>query len=115
MLRYLINKRCMSLVVSTALLLVVAVAFVEIFQGWFQTYSSSLFPRIEQDSSVDVMNTRIDTILGNSLYFKNGYNNLTITEIKLNDVSCLIDESYGKGMQTINISGCVETLDNLLI
>ncbi|MFW6285665.1 MAG: BspA family leucine-rich repeat surface protein [Nanoarchaeota archaeon] len=106
MLKYLINKKTISPVVATALLLVVAVVG---FQGWFQTYSSGLFSKVEQDSSIDVMNTRIDTVLDNNLYFKNGYNNLTITEIKLNDVSCLIDKSYGKGMQTINISGCVET------
>jgi hypothetical protein len=101
-----------SPVVATVLLLVVAVGAVTVFQGWFHTYSSGLFTKIEQDSSIGLMNTDIKAILDNSLYFDNGYNNLTIQTVKLNNYSCSIDNSYTSGMQIIDISDCLQVEQN---
>jgi FlaG/FlaF family flagellin (archaellin) len=105
---FLRNKKGISPVVATVLLLVTAVLAVVGFQGWFQTYSTGLFADIEQDSSVGLMNTDLQAIVDKILYFKNGYNNLTIKEVKLDNYSCSINDSYGIGMQTINISDCLQ-------
>jgi formylglycine-generating enzyme required for sulfatase activity len=100
------SSKAISPVVSTALLLVVAVVAVVGFQGWFQTFTSSTFVKVEQEGSIGSMNTLIETIVGSNLYFKNGYSNLTITDIQIDGTSCNISDSYGSGMSEIDLGNC---------
>jgi len=103
------QKKAISPVVATALLLVVAVVAVVGFQNWFQTYQSSMFTKVEQDSSAGSMNTLIDTVIGSNLYFRNGYNNLTISDIKIDGTSCLVPSStYSQGLKEIDIGNCTQ-------
>lgn len=88
------------------MLLVVAVVAVVGFQGWYQTYTSSTFVKVEQEGSIGNMNTRLETIVGSNLYFKNGYSNLTITDIRIDDTSCNISDNYGGGMSKIDLGNC---------
>ena len=103
------SKKAIGPVVATALLLVVAVVAVVGFQTWFTTYQSSMFTKVEQDSSSGSMNTMIDTVIGSNLYFKNGYTNLTITDIKVDGTSCSVTPtSYSNGFTEINIGNCIQ-------
>ncbi len=51
------NKKCISPVVATALLIVVAVLAVVGFQGWFGTFSSKLFTDTETQSGSGSLST----------------------------------------------------------
>src|SRR3989339_2207521 len=78
------SKKCITPVVATALLLVVAVVAVVGFQTFFNTYSSGLFSKVETESSGSVGNTQIDTISSGMLYFKSGFENIEIQSVKVN-------------------------------
>lgn len=105
------SKKAISPVVATALLLVVAVVAVVGFQGWFSTFSSSLFTNTETQSTTLVGNTQIDTIIGNSLYFKNGNtNNLSVIAVKVNGVNCNYSGNLTVGITEINIANCTQNL-----
>jgi len=105
-------KKCISPVVATALLLVVAVTAVVGFQGWFGTYSTKILSGVESSSANDITTSRIETIVGNSLYIKNDYDNLTIKDIKVNGYSCFDSETnYSKGILEINITDCIVNLN----
>ena len=105
-------KKCISPVVATALLLVVAVTAVVGFQGWFGTYSTKILSGVESSSANDITTSRIETIVGNSLYIKNDYDNLTIKDIKVNGYSCFDSETnYSKGILEINITDCISNLN----
>ena len=105
-------KKCISPVVATALLLVVAVVAVVGFQGWFGTYSTNILSGVESSSVNDVRTSQIETIVGNSLYLKNDYDNLTIKDIKVNGYSCFDSETnYSKGVLEINITDCILNLN----
>jgi formylglycine-generating enzyme required for sulfatase activity len=100
------SNKAISPVVAIALLLVVAVVAVVGFQVWFNTYSSSLFSDVEGQSSSGTFNTMIKTVIGSSLYFNNGFSNLTITDIKVDGTSCNISGSYGSGLTEIDLGNC---------
>ncbi|MFW6286138.1 MAG: BspA family leucine-rich repeat surface protein, partial [Nanoarchaeota archaeon] len=99
----------MSPVVATALFLLVTVGSIGIFQGWFEFYSTDLLTNLEEDDSMAVLKSKVEELSGTNLYFKNGYNNLTIHQVKLNNVSCSINKDYGSGVQIIDISDCLHT------
>ncbi len=106
------SKKCISPVVAVALLLVVAVIAVVGFQNWFDTYSTNILSDVESSSANDVRTSRIETIVGNSLYIKNDYDNLTIKDIKVNGYSCFDSETnYSKGILEINITDCIVNLN----
>ena len=79
------NKKAISPVVATALLLVVAVVAVVGFQTWFNTYQSGLNTKVEQQSATGTAVTveRLETT--NGLYLKNSNkaNNVTISSISI--------------------------------
>jgi len=105
------NKKAISPVVATALLLVVAVSAVVGFQTWFNTYSTGMFTNVEQQSSSN-FNTGIENLIGSTLYFKNGgTTNVTISSIKIGGNDCNISGSYGAGISTIDLSNnCTQNL-----
>ena len=105
------NKKTISPVVATALLLVVAVVAVVGFQSWFQLFSSNLFSDTETKSFTNLGNTQIEDMIGNSLYFKNGNtNNITITAIKIEGIDCNISTNLTVGINELDISTCTENL-----
>ena len=66
-----LNKKAISPVVATALLLVVAVVAVVGFQNFFGSFSSNIFSDVESENSVDNM-LRVEGIFSDILYLKSG-------------------------------------------
>lgn len=105
------NKLALSGVVATALLLVVAVASIVSFQGWYNTYSSQLLNDVDEKSSNQIAQTGIETLNGNKLYFKNGENtNISIEQIKIDNINCNVTGDFEPGVSTIDVSACVSNI-----
>ncbi len=105
------NRKSMSAVVATALLLVVAVVAVIGFQDWFLMYSSNVFSEVETSSYNDVSSFGIETVVGNVLYLKNVGSDFTIKDIKIDGVSCYDNDTvYEKGIFEIDVSLCLENV-----
>lgn len=106
------NFKAISPVVATALLLVVAVTAVVGFQTFFQTYSTSLFSKVEvQTNNAVDGNLAIETLIGNTLYVKNGViDNLSIKLLKIGDVNCNITQNLSLGINEIDVSLCLANL-----
>ena len=102
------NKKTISPVVATALLIVVAVVSVVGFQTWFGDFSSGVFSNTETQSENNVGNTQIDSVIGSSAYFNNaGTENITITEVKVDRVDCNITTNATTGISELDISDCL--------
>ena len=106
-----LNKKGISPVVVTALLLVVAVVAVVGFQTFFNTYSTGLFSRVETQSETSGV-TQIDTIVGGELYFKNGFDEIEISSVKVNGNDCFVSGTYTANLNSIPISNCTEVGKN---
>ena len=104
-----INKKTISPVVATALLIVVAVVSIVGFQGWFSDFSSKLFTNTETKSQGGDLTTEIELVKDGTLYFNNQFNdNITILEIKVGNTSCTnISGNYSNGISEINIANCI--------
>lgn len=106
-----LNKKCISPVVATALLLVIVVLSIVGFQYWFDSYSSSTFSDVEMKSSNDLGNSKIENVINNELYFINGLdNNVSVTSIKVGEIDCNFSSELVPGMNIINISTCTDNL-----
>jgi len=80
------NKKAISPVVATALLLVVAVVAVVGFQSWFTTYQSGINVKVEQESAAGSSITleRLEAVQG-KVYAKNtGTSDITV-KVKVTD------------------------------
>jgi hypothetical protein len=85
----------------------VTVVSVVTFQIWFNTYSGGLFGDIEGQSGDGLFTTDFKKFVNGILYFENGYNNLSIREIKVDGVLCEgINGSYGLGLVEFDLRGC---------
>jgi len=108
-------KKTISPVVATALLLVVAVVAVVSFQTWFGSYSSGIFSEVEiksNSASQDGM-LAIETLIGNTLYVKNGVvDNLTIQNLKIGSIECNLtnQENLSLGMNEIDVEECLANI-----
>ena len=95
------NKKAISPVVGTALLLIVTVVSILSYQNWFTTYSSSIHNEVEIKNN---NNLNIETISGDLLYIKNDKNNnLSIKEIQVNGETCLTNVNISPGVKGIDI------------
>ncbi|MDA3856507.1 MAG: hypothetical protein PF569_09710 [Candidatus Woesearchaeota archaeon] len=82
------NKKAISPVVATALLLVVAVVAVVGFQQWFQTYNSGLMAGVDEQSATSsgitvemVQNSSADAIV----FLKNPSTNAVTADISISE------------------------------
>ncbi len=107
------NKKAISPVVATALLLVVAVVAVVGFQSWFQTYNSGLTADVEQRSAntegIGVEMVEYGTAADNvSVYLKNaGTTTYENVEVKVGTCSDIVNVTVGTGTYSIdNTSNC---------
>ncbi len=82
------NKKGISIIVATLLLLSVTVFSVVFFQNWYTSFSSKTAANFEKDFSNNNLKSKMD-LIGNTLYFKNDFPQINISEIKLNDISCI--------------------------
>lgn len=112
-----VNKKAISPVVATALLLVVAVVAVVGFQTWFNTYQSGLNTKVEQQSATGSPVT-VERLENDTVYLKNiGNEDLLTSQIKVTDsagnpcagtASVTINKSVTAGY-TFDNSGCTLT------
>jgi len=107
-----INKKCISPIVGITLLLVVAVVSTMSFQGWINTYSSSLYGDVENQGSGDAVSTYIENVVDNQLYFKNGRTKqLSYSMIKIGDNDCNLSGNFVSGMANITlVNNCTRNL-----
>ncbi|MCA9459060.1 MAG: SUMF1/EgtB/PvdO family nonheme iron enzyme [Nanoarchaeota archaeon] len=99
-------KNGITPVVATSLLLVVVVFAVVGFQSWYNNYQSSMFVKVESDSSVSSFNSGIETILDGVLYFRNTDNiNLSYSDIKIAGVSCGLSGIFLSGEMNLKTLG----------
>ena len=81
------NKKAISPVVATALLLVVAVVAVVGFQTWFNTYQSGLNTQVEQQSSSGSAVT-VERLENGTVYLRNsGAAQLTGVDVEVSATS----------------------------
>ena len=108
------NKLGMSPVVAIALLMVVAVVSVVGFQNWFNTFSTQTLYGVESQGSGTVIATSPRTVIGNQLYFNNGYNdNLTISKVTIGGNDCQFSGSINNGLSNISLSNnCTQNLSS---
>ena len=104
-------KKGITPVVAVALLLVVAVLAVVVFQTWFGSYSSGLFSKVETTSNYAVGNSlKIEPLVGNNLYVNNRIaDNLNVTSLKIGGKICNLS-NLSLGMNTIDVSNCISNL-----
>ncbi len=107
------NKRAISPVVASALLLVVAVVAVVGFQSWFNSYSTSMFSEVETTSSDSMGQSAIERVIGDTLFVKvAGTNSLSVVNVKIGSSDCQINSSLSPGINSINLSNCVSNISS---
>ena len=106
------NKVGMTPIVATALLLVIAVISVVGFQSWFNTFSTSTLSGVESQGNGNVIATVPKTVIGNQLYFNNGYNdNLTVSKVTIGGNDCNFTGSLSNGLSNLSLSNnCTQNL-----
>ena len=105
-------KKAISPVVAVALLLVVAVTAIVGFQTWFNQYSSSLFTDVEQSGSGDDIAQGINNFQNGNIYFNHpSGDNVTVTEVKVGNVTCSKNITLKQGINKIR--GCIGEYSDL--
>ena len=107
MVKKMYSKKGISPVVAMGLLLVVAVVSVASFMSWYSQYSSQLFTGAEQDSNT--ISSQIVDLRNGKLYFKSSKEQI-ISQIEVANNNCLNQTNASKGMNTINISSCLNNV-----
>ncbi len=103
------NKKAISPVVATALLLVVAVVAVVGFQTWFNTYQSDLNAKVEQQSATGTAVT-IERLETSQVYLKNaGSTDISVSSVTVDGNACNIT-TVTPGVSNYSISDCNSTL-----
>jgi len=108
------NKKTISPVVATALLLVVAVISVVGFGDFFTSFQSNIQSNIETNSN-NIMSNKleIETLVGSNLYLRNNDNkNITIKNIRINGINCEITSKNIINIDNIDLSKCLENFEN---
>lgn len=74
------NKKALSAIIATCLLLVVTIFVIIAFKTWYANYSSSVFSDIENRDSSASLSSNIQGLYGEQAYFKNSFDeNITVT------------------------------------
>ena len=105
------SKKCISPVVATALLLVVAVTSVVMFASWFDTFKDNLFVDVEQQGSISNLNIGVETLIGDTLYFKAG-ESTTISSVTIDGIECTGLNGTYSGMESLDVSSCISSVTN---
>lgn len=107
------TKKAISSVIAISLLLIMAVITVISYSAWFENYSTSTYTDIEQKSSDNSFNTKIEAVIGNELFFKNSLSeNLTIKSLKIGEENCNESWNISPGLNTIDITNCTSNLSS---
>ena len=112
MFKMVLNKKAISPVVATALLLVVAVVAVVGFQTWFNTYQSGLNTQIEQQSQSGSAITVERLEADGTLYLRNsGSSDVTVESVDVSAASgysgsCSISSNFTVSANSVTNQSC---------
>ena len=97
-----LNKKAISPVVATALLLVVAVVAVVGFQAWFTTYQSDVTAQVEQEAQTGVQLT-VERLENDTIYLNNGgAEPVEVEEIRLDGSDCMEGDEWDLSGNTLS-------------
>lgn len=104
-----LNKKCISPVVATALLIVVSVVAVVGFQQWYSSYESIILSDTEKKSSSSIGNVGIEYISDEGIIYiiNRGSVNVSINTIKIGNTDCNINQELKPGVNNISIGRCL--------
>ena len=106
-----INKKTISPVVATVLLLVVTIISIVGFSDWFDSFQTNIQSDIEINSKSDINNLNIDTIIGNRLFLKNNGQETFINQISINGIICNKNLKIS-GLNFVDISICLKRVES---
>ena len=102
---YNFSKKAISPVIATALLLVVAVGSVTMFDSWFQEFSSHTYSNVETKTNNEDK-FKIDGVFGNILYLRSPNNdNLSVLKVKDENGKVMCDFSGGAEVNSTGLVG----------
>lgn len=100
------EKKAISSIIATSLLLIISIISIITFQNWYQNYNSKFFLNFEnkiQNSN----NIKIEKLVGNSLFLKNQGKNSTILKIKVAKKNCnFTTKTIKTGINEIKLKNC---------
>lgn len=99
------GKKAIGPVVAVALLLVVSVSSVVMFQGWFQTFQSGMFADMEK---ANINSIEILYLDANNVFIKNSNSqNVSFSDIKISSQSCSVNGTIMPNqMNEISLNNC---------
>lgn len=107
------KRKGIGALLSTSLLILMAIVTIVSFQTWFSSYSSTLYTDVENG---DVSLSKIEAIVGNNVYFKNGKNgeNITINSVKVGTQVCNISQTNisANSIGSIGLGSCLNNFSN---
>jgi len=108
------EKKSITPVVATALLLVVAVLAVVGFGRWFNGYESKVLSGVESSSQADIGSVQIKMITPQYLYVLNNNNfPVNFTDIKVNDIDCKLSGILGPNKVTeVSLGTCLSGISS---
>ncbi len=100
--KFFFKKNAISPIISIILLFLVSVLSVVSFQIWFGSFSSGNLSLVETSSEEISLEIELDKFIFSSIYIKNPYPNITISELKIDGLNCNIS-SFNSSLPMIKI------------
>lgn len=109
------EKKAISPVVASALLLVVAVIAIIGFQNWYTTFQSTTLIEADSGDLINSLGTQIETIQGSNLFIKSSYNNYSVNDLLINGEHCEVDDNLQKGLDKIYLADCLNSYSDKIV
>ena len=103
------NKKGLVEIVAISLILVVTVVAFIGFQGWFQTLQGGLITDMEIETYQSISRSKIESVIGDTLYVRTD-RVLNYTSIRINGIDCNLNGTIISGVNSINISECINQI-----
>lgn len=106
------NKNAIGIVVTVSMLIVVAFIAVVSFQTWFLSYSSSVYTNALEKNGVNQnLDSRVEELTRKNIYFRNGYETISINDVKISSKSCDVSTTQSKGLEKIPLgNNCTQNI-----
>ena len=111
-----INKKSISVVVVSILLVIVSTVSTMAFFNWSNSYSTDLLGEASNKKKL-VGETRIIRVLKDNLYLYSGYENIKINKVSIEGEECIItsdsnnpNNEFTRGSIKIDFEDCTDTL-----
>lgn len=102
------DKKALSGVVATSLLLVLTVLAVVSFNSWFSTFQSKTLVNTEEDLRISE-NLEFE-LISDTLYI-NSEKEVTMSKILINSRDCRLNPYLNEGVNSIDVGSCISGLD----